>query len=112
MNTQSLIFEIIGYNFRFFTPFDAISQFHERLWSEIKVNFGDKSDKKRNPKQDEYYHTRKDIIHRFMLQIYQVAIDSCILPLALYFEPEEIAAASIALASKIFKMSKPRFTNR
>jgi hypothetical protein len=41
-----------------------------------------------------------------------VALDSAILPLALYFEPEEIAAASISLASKIFKSSKPRFTSR
>ena len=46
-----------------------------------------------------------------MLQIKQIAIDSSILPIALYFEPEEIAASCIGLGSELFRESIPRFTN-
>jgi hypothetical protein len=46
-----------------------------------------------------------------MLQINQVAIDVCILPIPLYFEPEEIAAACIAVGAHIFSITKPKFVS-
>lgn len=54
---------------------------------------------------------KKDIFIRLMIQANQVALDSCILPLALHFEPEEIAAACINVAQKMFRIQKPKFTN-
>ena len=44
-----------------------------------------------------------------MFQIDQVVLDSNILPISLYFEPEEIAAACISVANLIFNKSKPKF---
>ena len=46
-----------------------------------------------------------------MDQVNQVAIDACILPIPLYFEPEEIAAACIAVGAHLFANSKPVFVN-
>lgn len=56
---------------------------------------------------DEIDRIRQEIYTRWTLQIYQVAIDSTILPLALYFEPEEIAAACVAIGSFVFDKSYP-----
>ena len=44
-----------------------------------------------------------------MFQIEQVVLDANILPLSVYFEPEEIAAACISIASLIFNKSIPKF---
>ena len=44
-----------------------------------------------------------------MSQIDQIVLDSNILPLSLYFEPEEIAAACISIANLIFNESVPKF---
>ena len=44
-----------------------------------------------------------------MVSVKQIALDSAILPLALYFEPEEIAAACLGLGSIVFKQTFPRF---
>ena len=70
MNAQSLIFEIIGYNFKFSTPFDAIDNFHNNQWKELKTHFNLPSCGLLTAIQEELYMTRKNIMHRLVLQIY------------------------------------------
>ena len=44
-----------------------------------------------------------------MFQIDQIILESSILPLSLYFEPEEIAAACISISNFMFNESIPKF---
>ena len=106
------MFEIIGYNFNFINPINILEVYYNSLLRSIdKINIrieGNKSKAKEDAAK-EVKQVMKDIVHRFFLQVYQVAIDSAILPLALYFEPNEIAAACIAIGSHLFRQSQPVF---
>jgi len=53
------------------------------------------------------YRNIKEVIERVFHFRKMYCIDSAILPLAIYFEPVEIAAACIALGYKLFKTSCP-----
>ena len=107
---QTQVFEIIGYNFNFKTPFEVLHVFEYAHWAELKAKLHPEGRSTALEASQEVIACRKDIHQRFMLTVKQVVADSSIMPLALYFEPEEIAAACLSLGSLIFRESIPRFT--
>lgn len=103
LDNQKEIFEALGYGFNIITPFGCLERFHLNWWNEIKRKLNFENDKERKRKLC-------DILHRFILQVSQVIIDSfIILPIPLYFEPEEIVAAALGIASRLFKSGRIKF---
>ena len=106
---------MLGYNFNFKTPFDSLRCMFDanskELKDKLRAKLNSKSSKIDKQANDELERIRFELYTRFSLQIFQVAIDSTILPLALYFEPEEIAAACVAIGSFIFRQSYPVFSS-
>ena len=77
-----------------------IDKFKLLLWNKIEAS--SKSDE-----LDRY--SRIVIFNHFINTVRDIALDSTVLPLALYFQKEEVAAACIYLGHEVFIRSKPMF---
>lgn len=93
---------VVGYNFEFSHPFQIIYHFQLLFWERTKEVYGLDQDSNRGVKQ-----IMKQILVKFTSLASEIALKSAVMPLALYFEPEEIAISSLAIASLDFKFICP-----
>jgi len=95
----------VGFNFEFEDPIRIIQEFYCVFWEYTKFNYALNN----NQALKEVY---KRVFYRFILLAQGVAQASSILPVALYFEPEEIAISSLSIAQQLFRFSFPTFVGQ
>lgn len=94
------VLQLMGYNFSLKNLAELLRRAKRQLIKELIPVQPDATHMTRELEQ-----LKRSIVERIFLQISQVAADSTILPLSLYFEPEEIAAACIIIGIHLFNLS-------
>lgn len=92
---------VIGYNFEFHHPFSILFNFQLCFWEYTKQRYA------LDTAGAHYKQKMKMVFNRFMEEAFNIALSSATLPLALYFEPEEIAISSLCIASRQFRNMRP-----
>lgn len=114
LSYQTQIFNLIGYNLEFFTPFETLEAFKEHFWRGqlYDLMFQGKTIREiQEIKNTPDFKIKREIIEKFFRTAHMLVIDSAITPMSLYFEQAEIAAACIGLAHKLFMTTKHDLQN-